>query len=351
MDRKLPTKGVQLWALLMQHMQDCVAKHNLSMKQLADQQQQQTAAVTAAESSPALLASQPSSPAVELGNAAAVPAAETADSVVPEGLTAGASPVPRDTPPGGTPTQPSSTAPAPAPAPPLRESAHAFQNAGATASLKKHGIPEPDLQFLYRLFRHSIDATLVGREVAEVLALDELPKFAKLIVILIPLETNIVLYACPLIGNVVSVPEVRERSDGNVLLDIVLGCIASYPMQRRVVHLCLMTVSNIALVQRFKVTSTQARQIALAVIPLYSEAPVVEAWSCAVCNLSNIHPEVIPMFLSCAVIETLERLLLFFGDDARVVTRGLQALSNLSYGFVAGHNSTAIAAVETGSVA
>lgn len=149
-------------------------------------------------------------------------------------------------------------------------------------------------------------------------------------------DVNVALYTCSVISNLCVFPDCRDALHVAALVDLATLAIASHPTQKKLVHLALMTISNVALSGRVVLTETTAKSVAAAIAPLYSEARVVEAWTAALCNLSACSAVATThLLLANNAVATLERLLVFHGDDARVAHRGLQALSHLCAGHIA----------------
>eukprot|EP00331_Platyophrya_macrostoma_P003023 CAMPEP_0176408620 /NCGR_PEP_ID=MMETSP0127-20121128/2058_1 /TAXON_ID=938130 /ORGANISM="Platyophrya macrostoma, Strain WH" /LENGTH=194 /DNA_ID=CAMNT_0017787937 /DNA_START=186 /DNA_END=770 /DNA_ORIENTATION=- len=146
-------------------------------------------------------------------------------------------------------------------------------------------------------------------------------------------DHTIALYVLGWFANIVGFPECRLPvcDIASDLFEVTLQIATRYVLERRALHLALMTLSNIALcdVMPDAVKEDECRQLILLIMPLYSESPVFDAWCCAVCNLLATQPDAAPIFIKLGIVETVQRLLLFFGDDSRVVSRGFQLLSNL----------------------
>lgn len=210
----------------------------------------------------------------------------------------------------------------------LREAAHQF---GAAKQVNAAGLPELDMLFAYRLFRHSTDAATVPKECAEMAALPLLRQsLVSLLRFIAPLDVSSAFYICALISNLCGTQEARAALPADDLLEVVFTITASYWDNRRMIHLALMTIATLATCPTLTFTPQHCAQLNALVMPLYAEAAVVEAWCCAICNVTALHQPLIPRFVELKVTETIQRLLLFFGDDSKVVSRGLQLLSNLS---------------------
>jgi hypothetical protein len=194
------------------------------------------------------------------------------------------------------------------------------------------GVTESDLMYSYRLFRHLIDSVLQMKECLEVISNGMIRKWIGPLRLFAPIDHAMALYVCTLVSNLSGFPESRVvlSSVAIELFDLVLKIAKSFVLERRVIHLALMTLSNLALCDAVHPTPEQCGLVVELVMPSYSEPQVVEAWCCALCNMTAAHPTLVKEFTRLGVVEVLHRLLLFLGDDSRVVTRGLQCLSNLS---------------------
>ncbi|CUG93499.1 Hypothetical protein, putative [Bodo saltans] len=194
------------------------------------------------------------------------------------------------------------------------------------------GVTESDLMYSYRLFRHLIDAALQLKECLDIVSNGMIRKWIGPLRLFAPIDHAMALYVCTLVSNLSGFPESRVvlSSVAIELFDLVLKIAKSFVLERRVIHLALMTLSNLALCDAVHPTAEQCGLVVELVMPSYSEPQVVEAWCCTLCNMTAAHPTLVKEFTRLGVVEVLHRLLLFLGDDPRVVTRGLQCLSNLS---------------------
>lgn len=203
----------------------------------------------------------------------------------------------------------------------------------STSRAASIGVSESDLNFAYRLFRHLIDCVLQPKDGVEVAALDSTRKLVAPLRVIALLDHTAALYTCSLISNLSATSEARQvLLVATDLLELVLEIGALYYLDRRLTHLALMTSSNLALCPLIDLTADHCSRVVGLVMAHYSESQVVEAWSCAICNITAAHQDLVVEFLKLGVPEILGRLLLFLGDDTRVVARGLQCLSNLSSG-------------------
>lgn len=194
------------------------------------------------------------------------------------------------------------------------------------------GVSESDLMYSYRLFRHLIDAVLQMRECLDVISTGIIRKWMGPLRLFAPIDHAMALYVCTLASNLSGFSDSRVvlSSTAADLFELVLRIAKSFVLERRVIHLALMTLSNLALCDAVNPTPEQCGLAVELVMPSYSEPQVVEAWCCTICNMTAAHPMLVKEFTRLGVVEVLHRLLLFLGDDSRVVTRGLQTLSNLS---------------------
>jgi hypothetical protein len=206
-----------------------------------------------------------------------------------------------------------------------------------TATTAMLGVTESDLLFLYRIMRHTIDAVLTPKECVDVAQHPDTIRVLNLLQAIAPFDFNTALYALSLVSNLCAVKEGRQFLSGTTLFNFVLQTSHRFRESRRLVHLALMTLSNVALLPSCDIPDHHLREVVLLVIPLYFEPQVVEAWLTCLTNFTASHPRLIAPILEYGAVDTIERLLLFLGDDSRLVSRGLYALSNLSTGFANRH--------------
>jgi hypothetical protein len=145
------------------------------------------------------------------------------------------------------------------------------------------------------------------------------------------IDTSFALNFLSVLANLCVFEDVRAHvPHPTAFIQIALVCIRHQPTSRRVVHLCLMCIANAALCGRIYFTDSMMRELVDAVIPLCEEAPVVEAWACAMCNVASTSGENLDGLVAADASKHLEDLLLYHGDNDRTVARGYQCLSCLS---------------------
>jgi hypothetical protein len=205
-----------------------------------------------------------------------------------------------------------------------------------------HEASERATKILHRLLVHTMHATdsvdmckaaqfpSLIEAIAEVVGVGhDLPVLAE-----VGLDTNFALNVASIFANLCVFEDVREYlPEPELCVAIALSCIRHQPMSRRIVHLCLMCVANIALCTHLLLPEETVVELVGAVVPLFDEAPVVEAWSCALCNVASTTSENLGALVQAGAIDKLERLLVYHSDNERVLSRGYQCLTCLSAAF------------------
>jgi hypothetical protein len=205
-----------------------------------------------------------------------------------------------------------------------------------------HEASERATKILHRLLVHTMHATdsvdmckaaqfpSLIEAIAEVVGVGhDLPVLAE-----VGLDTNFALNVASIFANLCVFEDVREYlPEPELCVAIALSCIRHQPMSRRIVHLCLMCVANIALCTHLLLPEETVVELVGAVVPLFDEAPVVEAWSCALCNVASTTSENLGALVQAGAIDKLERLLVYHSDSERVLARGYQCLTCLSAAF------------------
>jgi hypothetical protein len=145
------------------------------------------------------------------------------------------------------------------------------------------------------------------------------------------LDVNFALNVLSIMANLCVYEDVREYYPSPALsVNIALACVRHQPSNRRVVHLCLMAVSNVALCADLVLSAASVTALVAAVVPLHDEAPVVEAWACAMCNVAGTTADNLAHLVRAGAVAQLDTLLLHHGNNERVRARGFQCLSCLS---------------------
>ncbi|KAH9582192.1 hypothetical protein LSM04_007256 [Trypanosoma melophagium] len=99
----------------------------------------------------------------------------------------------------------------------------------------------------------------------------------------------------------------------------------------------LIAFSNVACVQTLRLTRDHCHVLSPLIFPLHTEPRVVEAWATLICSVTAYHRETAQVFVELGVVEVLQRLLLYMGENSRCAVRGLRCLVNLGMGFASGH--------------
>lgn len=134
-------------------------------------------------------------------------------------------------------------------------------------------------------------------------------------------------YTCNLSAHV----SVRSLIDATALVEWFLEVALLFNALKRIVHLCLLGISNAAVCKDLRLNDEMTRKFAATICRLHGESRVVEAWSCSVVNLvgasKNINGS---MLLKHDVFSMLQRLITIHGTDDQTAARGIQALTCLS---------------------
>lgn len=148
------------------------------------------------------------------------------------------------------------------------------------------------------------------------------------------LDVNFALNVVSLFGNLCVFEDAREYLPSpDTCARVALTCIRHQPTNRRLVHLCLMAVSNVALCPDLRLPPKAVAELVDAVVPLYDQSPVVEAWACALCNVASTTAENLAALVAGGATARLETLMMYHGDNERVAARGFQCLSCLGAAF------------------
>ena len=184
----------------------------------------------------------------------------------------------------------------------------------------------------YKHFRTFLDFTMSAKDCVDLVAngREDVSDFLSACSLRMAKDMNIATLCCVALANISGMPECRQHIAPTPMLIVILDAINAFPTEKKLVHLACMTMSNLGLVPDLLLTQESSKAIVSAIAPLYAEHPVVEAWCAAVCNISSYDGTNRNLLVAAGAIETVERLLVFHGDVARVVHRGLQCLSNLS---------------------
>ena len=137
------------------------------------------------------------------------------------------------------------------------------------------------------------------------------------------------LKAVSLVCNVCVFEDIRPHVGADALLELCFVALRVFPTVKRLVHLTLSTIANIALCGGVSLARSDATCLIRSLARMYQEGPVAEAWCTAVCNLAGSTGANLNVLVEHNAVEQVQRLLLFHGDSERVVARGIQTLSCL----------------------
>eukprot|EP00672_Neobodo_designis_P020046 CAMPEP_0174831184 /NCGR_PEP_ID=MMETSP1114-20130205/2957_1 /TAXON_ID=312471 /ORGANISM="Neobodo designis, Strain CCAP 1951/1" /LENGTH=344 /DNA_ID=CAMNT_0016065005 /DNA_START=46 /DNA_END=1076 /DNA_ORIENTATION=+ len=190
-----------------------------------------------------------------------------------------------------------------------------------------HGASERATKVLHRILVHTMHAS----DSMEVCRAPEFPALLDTIAELVGvghddevmrqvgLDVNCALNILSVMANLCVYEDVREYYPAPALsVDIALACVRHQPTNRRVVHLCLMAISNVALCADLLLTAESVTALVGAVVPLHDEAPVVEAWACAMCNVAGTTADNLAHLVRAGAVAQLDTLLLHHGSNDRV---------------------------------
>jgi hypothetical protein len=184
----------------------------------------------------------------------------------------------------------------------------------------------------HKLFAQFLEVTAMPKEAVEFLtkSKEEWTELLGLCDKTIPTDPVVALSTCVAICNFCSVNDCLPLIDAPRCLETLFEVLKSFPTEKKLAHLVFMTISNLSNCPSAVLTAASGKTFTLAITPLYAEGPVVEAWCAALCNLSSLLSGNRMHLVFGGAVEVVERLLVYHGDNARVTTHGLRALSNLS---------------------
>ena len=123
--------------------------------------------------------------------------------------------------------------------------------------------------------------------------------------------------------------------DGDALLRLAMAVARAHRRQRKIIHVCFSGLVNMCHVPHLTPAPLSPKELIELVAPQHAEARVVEAWAMALTNVCLRFPALIKPLCEAGAVLTIERLLLLFGDDPRVLSRGLALLGVLTQHTVA----------------
>lgn len=122
-----------------------------------------------------------------------------------------------------------------------------------------------------------------------------------------------------------------ELIDGTTLVDLLLVLGQHHRRIKKVIIAIFSAISNLMHVDNISLPGDVAELMTILIAPLYSEASVVEVWAGAVANIVIRCPDTWPTFIEAGTTSTIQRLLVYFGDDPRILRSGLHCLTALSF--------------------
>ena len=118
--------------------------------------------------------------------------------------------------------------------------------------------------------------------------------------------------------------------DGSTLVDFFLILGQHHRRVKKAIIAILSAMSNVMHLDKVALPADVAEVMIVLIAPLYSEATVVEVWAGAVANMVIRCPDSWQLFIQADTTTTMERLLMYFGDDPRILRSGLHCLTALS---------------------
>lgn len=115
--------------------------------------------------------------------------------------------------------------------------------------------------------------------------------------------------------------------DGDVIYEFIMAVLKIHRRQKKITHVCFSGLVNVCHAPKLSATTIVPLQLTEYLAPLHAESPVVEAWCMATTNICLRFPILIKTFCDIGAVSMLERLLLLFGDDPRILSRGLTLLA------------------------
>ncbi|RNF00527.1 hypothetical protein TraAM80_07528 [Trypanosoma rangeli] len=208
----------------------------------------------------------------------------------------------------------------------------------ATHFGKNNPYTEGDLQEIFYLLRKLIDSTHSTSECTHLVCVGpKIDKLTKLMKSLAVADARAAVYMLSLCSNLAAVKESRLQLNAPLVLDFVMNTVQAHPAEKHVLYVALVAISNLAYMEDARLSREDCGVLSRLIYPVYMEGQLVETWAATICNITAHHPETVQIFIELGVVEVLERLLLYVGEDGKVAIRCLQCLSNLAVGFTGGH--------------
>ena len=144
-------------------------------------------------------------------------------------------------------------------------------------------------------------------------------------------DVGMAVVVCSFACNLSAHTSVRNLIDATALVEWFLEIALLFNALKRIVHLCLLGISNAAMCRDLRLNDEMTKNFAATICRLHGETRVVEAWSCAVINLVGASKTANgSMLLKHDVFSMLQRLVTIHGTDDQTAARGIQALTCLS---------------------
>ncbi|KEG08373.1 hypothetical protein DQ04_07341030 [Trypanosoma grayi] len=212
----------------------------------------------------------------------------------------------------------------------LRETASQF--------VKKKPFAEADVQAVCVHLRRLIDRSASSADSANIVYMGpELDKLTTLIRPLALTDVRVAVYMSSFISNIAALRDVRTQVSASLLWDLAMAIAQTYIAEPGALQLVLMAMANLAHLDELKLTHESCDALCRLIFPNYTEVKLIEAWITVLCNVTANHPKTAQVFVELGLVEVLERLVLYVGEDGKVAIRGMQCLSNLAVGFTNGH--------------
>ncbi|EKF32407.1 hypothetical protein MOQ_003743 [Trypanosoma cruzi marinkellei] len=197
---------------------------------------------------------------------------------------------------------------------------------------------EEGLQDVFTMLQRLIDGTHSTAGCAALACMgQEIDKMITLMKPVALVDMRAAVYMNSLCSNIAAAKESRMQLHTALMWDFVKNTVQTYITDHPVLYTALVAISNLSYLKDLKLTREDCGMLSRLIYPVYTEVHLVEVWAAMICNLTAHHPETVQVFLEIGVVEVLERLVLYFGEEGRTVIRCLQSLSNLSMGFITGH--------------
>ena len=187
--------------------------------------------------------------------------------------------------------------------------------------------------FLQKRFRYLLEYT-VRKEDALLLAQSkDFRRFVALAKDTAASDFILAMVACGTVCNLCVYPDCRPHLNAQDLVALVGNVLRAFSTHKRIVHLALVTLTNVCVLPQFQIAQSDLRTVVTAVTPLYSEAPVVEAWVTAIEAMAMSSVTLSELIVAEGAAEIMQRLIVYHGGETRLVSRGTQCVLRLLNGY------------------